>query len=340
MPRRGRTVALATGLALSSALGLAACGATAPDETDGTGGATEAASPAASGFPLDLENCGVPVELEAAPERVVTIKSSATEMVLALGAGDRLVGHAFPDAPVPAELLDGGTEPPLLSEKVPSAEVVLETEPDLVYAGWESNLTAEAGGDRATLAGLGVATYVSPSACKDPAHRPERLTFDEVAAEIREAGALLGVPEAAERLVTQQQEVLDGIEPDGRGLTALWYSSGTDVPYVGAGIGAPQMLMDAVGLENIAAGVEDTWTPFSWEQVAEDDPDVIVLVDSAWNSAEAKRELLATSPATAELSAVRAERYLVVPFPATEAGVRNAAAAADLADQLAVLEVG
>lgn len=329
---------------LVAALALAGCAGTADA---GSAPATPSASPepsstasSASAFPLTLDNCGVEVTLEAAPERVVTIKSSATEMVLALGAGDRLVGTAFPDGPPPADLADAAADLPVLAEKVPAAEVVLAAQPDLVYAGWESNLTAEGAGDRATLAGLGVATYVAPSACKDPAYRPARLTFDDVFAEITEAAALLGVPDEGAALVAEQEALLADVEADDRGLTALWYSSGTDVPYVGAGIGAPQMLLDAVGLTNIAAGVADTWSSFSWEQVAQDDPDVIVLVDSAWNSADQKKELLATSPATANLTAVREERYLVVPFAASEAGVRNVEAAASLAEQLAALEVG
>ncbi|WP_307844818.1 putative F420-0 ABC transporter substrate-binding protein [Actinotalea solisilvae] len=339
-PARRRAAAVAP--ALVAALALAGCAGSADA---GSAPVATSASPAPTssadaGFPLTLDNCGVEVTLDAAPERVVTIKSSATETVLALGAGDRLVGTAFPDGPPPADLADAAADLPLLSDKVPAAEVVLEAQPDLVYAGWESNLTAEGAGDRATLAGLGVATYVAPSACKDPAYRPARLTFDDVFAEITEAAALLGVPDAGADLVAEQEARLADVEADDRGLTALWYSSGTDVPYVGAGIGAPQMLLDAVGLTNIAAGVEDTWASFSWEQVAQDDPDVIVLVDSAWNSADKKRELLATSPATANLTAVREERYLVVPFAASEAGVRNVEAAASLAEQLAALEVG
>ena len=302
--------------------------------------AAPSASPDAQAFPMTIDNCGVPVTVDAPPQRIITIKSSATEMVLALGAGDRIVGTGFPDGPVPDDLAAGAADLPVLSDRVPAAEVVLQAEPDLVYAGWESNLTAEGAGDRATLAGLGVASYVAPSACKDPAYRPDHLTFDEVFAEITEAGSLLGTPDAAADLIAEQRDELDALTPDDRGLTALWYSSGDDVPYVGAGIGAPQMIMDALGLTNIASGVQDTWTAFSWEQVAQDDPDVIVLVDASWNSAEQKREKLATNPATANLTAVLNERYLVVAFAATEAGVRNVPATADLADQLAALDVG
>lgn len=342
-PRGDRRRVRLLASAAVGALALAGCasGAAAGSAADGaTPSSSPSTPPADEAFPLTLDNCGVEVTVPEPPQRVVTIKSTATEMVLALGAGDRIVGTGFPDGPAPAELADEAAGLLALSDKVPSAEVVLQAEPDLVYAGWESNLTAEGAGDRATLAQLGVATYVSPAACKDPAYQPDHLTFDDVFDQVTEMGALLGVPEAAADLVSDQRSDLEGLEPDDRGLTALWYSSGEDVPYVGAGIGAPQMIMDALGVENIASGVQDTWASFSWEQVAEDDPDVIVLVDATWNSAETKRARLAANPATANLTAVVNERYLVVPFAAGEAGVRNVPATVDLAEQLATLDVG
>ncbi len=335
--------AVPTAVLLVSLVALAGCAGTAGASGPGTDPATDDAGTTASstpaGFPVTVDNCGTSVTVDAPPQRVVTIKSSTTEMLLALGVGDRIVGTGFPDGPVPDEWADQAADLPVLSDKVPSAEVVLEAEPDLVYAGWESNLAADGAGDRATLAGLGVATYVSPAACKEPGYQPDPLTFEDVFGGIREAAAILGVPDAAETLVTEQQAALDAVVPDDRGLTALWYSSGSDVPYVGAGIGAPQMMMDALGLTNIAAGIHDTWTSFSMEQITADDPDVIVLVDAAWNTAESKKALLAANPATANLSAVVHQRYLVVPFAATEGGVRNVPATVDLAKQLAALDL-
>lgn len=295
-----------------------------------------AATTAAPGFPVTVTTCGVQTTLEAPPERVVTIKSSATEMVLALGAGDRLVGTAYADGPVPDDLAGAAADLPVLAAQNPSSEAVLELAPDLVYAGWESNLSADGAGERAMYEELGISTYVSPSACKGE-HQPERLTFEDVFAEITQMGAVLGEPEAAEALVADQRAALEAVAPVEGGLTALWYSSGTDAPYVGAGIGAPQMIMAAAGLTNVAADVADTWTTLSWEAVAERNPDVVVLVDAAWNTAESKRERLAANPVTAVLPAVREERYVVVPFPATEAGVRNVPAVADLVRQLQTL---
>jgi len=332
--RAAHVVVVATG-----ALVLASCASGAPAASP-TGPTPSAdASSSAAYVPVTLDNCGTEVTFDAPPRRVVTIKSSTTEMLLALGLPDVLVGTAFADGPVPEQWAADVADVPVLSDKVPGPEAVLEAEPDLVYAGWESNLSADGAGERPALAALGVATYVSPSACKEPGYQPDPLTFDDVLAEIREVGAVFGVPDAAEDVVAEQQATLDAIEPvDGQ--TAVWWSSGTDTPFVGAGIGAPQMILEAAGLQNVFGDVHDTWTSVGWEQVVAADPDVLVLVDSAWNSAQKKQDFLAAHPAASQLTAVREQRYVVVPFAATEAGVRNAQAAADVADAARALDAG
>ncbi|MGO2746089.1 putative F420-0 ABC transporter substrate-binding protein [Microbacterium sp.] len=296
--------------------------------------APDTAPPAAAVYPLTIDNCGTSVTFDEAPEKVLAIKSTSIEMMLALGLEDRMIGTAFPDGPYAEEWASRGSDIPLISDKVPGQEATLDLEPDLVYAGWESNVTADGAGDRATLASLGVNTFVSPAACQEPEYQPTPLTFDDVFAEIEQMGAIFDVPDAADGLVADLHSQLDAVTPDDRDLTALWFSSGSDTPYVGAGIGAPQMMMDAAGLTNIAADVDETWSSLSWEAVIDANPDVIVLVDSAWGSTEKKIGVLESNPATAQLPAVRDHRYLVVPFAAGEAGVRNVEAVQSLVAQL------
>lgn len=304
---------------------LAACGGTDADPAAETG--------SAAGYPVTVDNCGTEVTLTSAPQRIVTIKSTSTELVLALGLADRLVGTAFSDGPVPEPWAAAAADLPVVAEQAPSQEVVLDQEPDLVFAGWESNLAADTAGERDQLAKLGVATYVSPAACMEPGYQPEKMTFELLFDQFLEAGAVLGAPEAAEQLVAEQRAQLAEVGKAAEGTTALWWSSGVDTPFVGGTIGAPQMVLDAVGLTNVVT--EDaTWTSLGWESVIEADPDVLVLVDAAWNTAADKIEQLETNAATKEMSAVKARRYLVIPFPAAEAGVRSVAAAADLAEQL------
>lgn len=323
MPVTARVLAPAPALTLLVAVGLSGC-AGAP--------ATSAEAPATP--PIVLDNCGTEVSLDAPPQRILTVKSSTLELALTLGAGDRIIGSAFSDGPLPADLATSAEDIPVVSDKVPSKEAVLELEPDLVFAGWESNFSIDGAGERADLQGLGITTYVAPAACKAPGYMPDPLTFDTVFDGFAEAGELLGEEDAATALVAEQRKELDAIAPDDRGLTALWYSSGTDQPFVGAGIGAPQMIMSAAGLDNVFADVHDTWTSSSWELIAEADPDVIVLVDAAWNTAASKIALLTSNPVTAQLDAVKNERFVTVEFAATEAGIRNVDAVKTLVAQL------
>jgi len=318
-------------LLLVSTLALTGCGSVSLTGANGTPSPTGDSSAA-----VTVDNCGVEVTFDAAPERVVTIKSATTELLLALGLGDRIVGTAFQDGPVPEEFEDDAATLASISDKVPSAEVVLELEPDLIYAGWESNFSPEGVGERAELQSLGVNTYVAPSACRSVA--PPKLTWDAVFGEITEVASIFRVD--ASELVSDQQERVDALldAQPGLGRSVLWYSSGSDTPYVGAGLGAPQLVLDTVGLVNIAGDVDATWAPLNWEIVVDADPEFIVLVDADWNTAEAKIALLEANPATAGLTAVTFGRYLILPFAATEAGVRSVDAAESLRDQLDTLD--
>lgn len=312
-------------LAILPLLLLAGCAAAGPAPTSAP------ATPTA--FPLTLDNCGTPVSVPKPPERVVAIKSTSTEMMLALGLGDRIVGTAFQDGPVPAEWADAARGIPSIAPMMPNEEVVLALTPDLVYSGWESAFAPEAAGARDELASLGVASYVQPAACRS-SEQPVKLDFEEVFREIREAGDLFGVPERADALVAAQRARLAEIEPLGDAPTALWWSSGNGTPYVGAGIGAPELLLETAGLVNIAADVQSTWAPLGWEAIIAADPDVIVLVDADWNTAQSKMDALAANPATAAMTAVRERHYVIVPFAASEAGVRSVEAAASVAEQV------
>lgn len=322
-PARGLTVSLC-GVAL-----LAGCGGS-PDA------ASSASDEPAAGYPVTVDNCGTEVTLTEPPDRVVTIKSTSTELMLALGLEDRIVATAFQDGPVPDEWADEASDIPTVSDEAPGQEAVLEYEPDLIFAGWESNLAADTAGERDTLSDLGVATYVSPAACQGEG-QPDRMTFDLLFSHIEEAGRLLGARDAAENLVEKQRTELANVPHARKDTTALWWSSGTDTPYVGGGIGAPAMVMNAVGLTNVAADLDQTWSSMSWESIVDADPDVLVLVDASWNTAEDKIERLESNPLLSQMSAVKHERYLTVPFPASEAGVRSVPAARSLADQLGEL---
>ncbi len=316
-----------TAVSLVAALALAGCASTAsPDASESPAASASASADAGA----TVDNCGFEATFDAAPERVVTIKSSTTEALIALGLEDRIVGTAFQDGPLP-DSLAVDAEPPVIDERMPGAESVLAFEPDLIFSGWESAFAADAVGTRDELAELGVGTYVWPTACMS-ADVPTEVTFDDIAAEVEQLADVFDVD--ASDVLADQQATLDDIVADDRDLTALWWSSGTETPYVGAGQGAPELIMDTAGLTNVAADLEGGWSPYGWESVLAADPDVLVIVDSDWNTADHKIEYLEADPTLSQLTAVQQHRYVIVPFAASEAGVRTAEAAQSVALQV------
>ena len=332
MPQpRSRSAALGA-LLVVAALLLAGCSAAAAHPAATTG------SPTAD-KPVVIQNCDTRVTFASAPKRVVSIKSTSTEILLALGLGDRIVGTAFQDGPVPAKWTAQAAGLHMISDFMPSEEALLALEPDMVYSGWESAFSADQAGTRAELTALGVGSYVQPAACRTTG-APAKLTFSDVFGELKQVGSIFRVDAAAAKLVAQQKAELATVHKNTKGLTALWYSSGTDTPYVGAGTGAPELVMETVGLKNVAGDVKQTWSSLGWESIVADDPDVIILIDATWNTAASKIASLESNPATANLSAVKNHRYITLPFPASEAGVRTVDAAVSVSKQLKALGLG
>jgi iron complex transport system substrate-binding protein len=321
---------------VAATLVLAGCSAAAADPAATSGSASN--SPAAD-KPVVIQNCDTKVTFATAPKRVVSIKSTSTEILLALGLGNRIVGTAFQDGPVPAKWKTQAAGLHNISDFMPSEEALLALEPDMVYSGWESAFSSDQAGTRSELAGLGVGTYVQPAACRTTG-APAKLAFSDIFSELKQVGSIFRVDAAADKLVAQQKTELATVRKSTKGLSALWYSSGDDVPYVGAGTGAPELVMETVGLKNVAGDVKQTWTSLGWESIVADDPDVIILIDATWNTAASKIQSLETNPATENLSAVKNHRFITLPFPASEAGVRTVDAAVSVQKQLKALGLG
>lgn len=325
-----RTVMPVASLAAGAALLLAGC-AGAPEAK------SEAAEPDAR-FPVSVANCDHDVVVDSAPDRVVTLNQGATEVVLALGLGDRLAGTAYLDDAVSDSWSAEYEKVPVLAKEYPTHEAVLEAEPDLVYASYASAFDKGVAGDRSALADAGTASYLSPFGCPEEDQRPAP-TFDAVWQELHDVAALLGEPETSQAVVAEQRETLDAVreEAAGTGLTALWYDSGDKTPLVGGGQSGPQLILDAVGAENMFAGVERGWGEGSWEDVLAVDPDVIVLADASWSSAAEKRAYLEKDPVLSELTAVQEGAFVTVAYSEATPGVRMVDGAASVARQLGEL---
>ncbi|NYI03703.1 ABC transporter substrate-binding protein [Allostreptomyces psammosilenae] len=302
-----------------------------PAGTSATGPAATGA--AATGFPVTVENCGVTTTYQAPPERVVTIHQHPAELLLALGLEDVMVGTAFPDSAVLPEYREAHDAIPQLSEKEPDFETVLAAEPDFVYGGYGSAFAENEGRSRQSFADAGIDTYLNLEYCTEGP-----VTMEQVHQEIRNLGAIFGIPDRAEELIGRMDGRLAQVAAtlgDAEPVDVFVYDSGDGSAFTAGGRGIGQEIIRLAGGRNVFGDLDEVFGDVSWEQVVERRPEVIVIYDYYGSgSVEEKKRFLLSQPALADVPAIREQRFAVLPLTATMVGVRPPSAVADLAPLL------
>ena len=161
-------------LSLTLLLGLAACGQTQTP----AGGSTET-PPAESAQPAEtntgavtVTNGGRELTFDSVPERVVCLNMQMTEMMLTLGLEEHVIYTCYTNAePIP-EIADTFNQIPLLSERYPSLEVLLSTEPDLVLC-----MSQESWGQFASTVKPGGVLLADSTYIKDAVSPPGARTY-------------------------------------------------------------------------------------------------------------------------------------------------------------------
>lgn len=292
-------------------------------------------------FPVEATSCGFTSTIDTKVERGITMNQGATEVVLALGAEDQLVGTSYLDDEVPAKWKRAYDSVPVLSKEYADHETVLAARPDFVYGSYSGSLESKTAGTPEELTKLGIGAYVSPFGCGE--NKPSvGVSFDSVWDEIDTVAAAFGVPDRAAAIRAEQKASLKTLadEKAGEGLDVFWFDSGDKMAFAGAGEGGPQLILDAIGATNVFADVDGGWADVSWERVVKTDPDVIVMPEAVWSTVADKIALLKKDPALRDLRAVREERFVVLPFSETTPGVRLADGARAVADGLDALDLG
>src|SRR5690606_9411139 len=111
--------------------------------------------------------------------------------------------------PVADDIADAYDSIPLLTDGLLKHETLLEAQPDFVYSSFASFLTAENAGERAELHELGVPTYLSEFDCTYHEAVEGGATFEMLFDEVETIAQIFDVPDAAERVVSEQQGVID-----------------------------------------------------------------------------------------------------------------------------------
>jgi len=299
-------------------LALASCAATAD-------------APSAEGPTTTVSSCGLDLAVTAPPERAVALEQGATELMLALGLEDRMIGTSYLTDAVAPELADAYAQVPVLAEQYPTTEQLRAAEPDFAYSMRASAFGPEAGGAREELVELGVPAYLSSNDCEDPALVTDEVGFDQLFEEVDDLATIFGVEDRGDALVAEQRATLDAVEADASATgdpSVVWlYSTVEGAPIVAGANGLAHTLGELAGAENAFDDLDAQWAETTWDEIAQRDPDVLVLADLsrglAGDSAEDKIASLRADPVTAGLAAVQQDHLVAVPATELDPSVRS-----------------
>ncbi len=304
--RRGGTALAALAFA---PVALSACG----------GGVTsDAADETATGRTVTVTNCGRELRFDSAPESVVGMMPSQTELLIRLGVADSLVGQAQTDtSALPEDIADQAEGVPVLSTDTPPArEDLLAAEPDLVVSPTEYEFTAEQGfASIEQLGDNGARAYVATGGCAD---RRNTAEVTDVLTDIANLGEILRVPGAADdlaqagrdRLAAVQAAVRDRPRPS----VAQVYVEVNSLGAIGAGVEAD--IIEQAGGENVFDPDAPEFADFfaaeiNPEEIVSRNPDAIVFgVASPGQEERTRAYLRETFP---DVPAVQDDLLIAVP---------------------------
>lgn len=284
-----------------------------------------------------VQSCNRTVKFDAPPERAISNDVNLTEMMLVLGLTDRMVGYTGINGwnKLDAEMRAGVAELPELSERYPSKEVLIGADADFFFAGW--NYGMKVGGEVTpeTLEPFGIQVYELTESCTHIMDK-DRASIDDMYADLMNLGTIFGVEDRAAALVDGYKADLtafaDNLETGDDPLRVFVYDSGEDAPFTAGLYAMPTALIEAAGGTNVMEGFEKSWGTVTWEEVVEQNPEVIVIVNYGEVTAEQKRDFMMSNPAFANIDAVQNDRFVTLEYVEATPGPRNIQAIKTLAE--------
>lgn len=198
-----------------------------------------------------------------APQRIVSLSPTHTEILYALGAGDQVVA-VDSMSNYPAESASVLTD---ISAYEPNVEAISALEPDLVVIGDDFSGLAE------QLSMIGIESWVSPAP----------MTLDEAYEQIIDLGKVVGHADEAQSLTQKMQDDISGIV-DAVEISATpisYYHELDDTYYSVTGNTFIGSIYELFGMRNIADATEgdSDYPQLSAEFIVSQDPNVIFLAD-------------------------------------------------------------
>ncbi|WP_077619487.1 ABC transporter substrate-binding protein [Bacillus sinesaloumensis] len=283
----------------------------------GCGTDTEDGTAKQSEVTLVVDNYGREVEFSEKPSKVLTLGPNATELFIALGLTEYVIGNSLDNHSRGAlpEYKEDYEKIPELTYGSATREAVLTSGADFIYGlDWEFG---SEGLDINELENYGIKVYMN-----------QATSMEEIYQEIVDIGRIFDIEDRAKAFVEEQkeriakvQEKLDGQEP----VDVLVYDSGGNGVFTAGGTNFETLLIELAGGRNSFEDITDKqWTTVSYEEVLARKPEVILIHDYDAPSIEQKIKDIKNDSALSQLESVKNENFVVISLESVLPGNRMA----------------
>jgi iron complex transport system substrate-binding protein len=300
------------------------------------------AQAASTVYPLTVENCGSSLTFQHAPTRTVTIGQAGTEMLYAMGLGDKVVGTSLWFNNVLDKYKAQNDKIERLADNEPSFESVIGKRPELVAVELEWMVGPQgAVGTREQFHELKIPTYLLPSDCEAKDNlvgadgtRLAPFRIETIYKSVSQLAQIFDVQERGQQLNDELKASLAKSIATAQGKrlkdasALVWFSSaemGIE-PFVAGHKGIPDFMLDTLGVRNVVESDEE-WPTVGWETIAKANPTFLVIARMdrrrfPADDYEKKLAFLRSDPVTRNMDAVKHNRIIILDAMAMQASLR------------------
>ena len=280
-------------------------------------GGSQKAEQAKDNATVTVDNYGTKVEVKGVPDKILTLGPNVTELMVALGLEDKIVGTSLANhsrGPLP-EYADKVKKLKELNHASATNEAVKTSGATFIYGiDWEFG---NEGLNRDELQEFGITSYLNSA-----------KTLEDQYKEIRDIGKIFHVEDRAEAFIKDQQDRIEKVQEKVKGKTpvkVLVYDSGNNGIFTASGSNFESLLIEKAGGVNVFGDKKDKdWMTVSYEEAIKRNPDVILIHDYDSPSVEEKIKEIKANPVLSQLPAVKNNRFAVITLESVLPGDRMA----------------
>ena len=248
--------------------------------------------------------------------RAVSTSQFTTEMLLAIGAENQILGTAYLDDEILPELRKKYNKIPVLSKGAPTKEQFYSLNPNFL-TGWKSIATPKNLGTVEELKENGIEVVFTKS--------QDSSKIEDIYSDILMFGDIFNLKDNAKNVVKNMKEDINKVKEKNKNknnIKVFAYDSQESAPFVVGGNGIGNTMIEIAGGENIFKDTNFSFGIGTWEKVLDENPEAIIVVDYGNVSYENKIKYLKNNSPISQLDAVKNNKFIRIPLSYISPGIK------------------